>query len=658
MATQEFYPFTSGQSAVPAVTSGPTASAWPAAGDPSFWDASAPAGITRRYCDGNAADGWKQWRRHIRRRSGLLDQLTRKTAAGLLTWASSAAADDPHVAWLLDVLTGRGGKHAVEPAAASAQVQAWLTATDGLGPWHPAADEAWEAVLWAHALVPLARTLDGPVWWQLAARLLHLAVGSATSTDEDPLAHQLVAGELSWTLTRLLPELTSCRSLAGEAVRAISACATESLDGRGLIQRRLLELFRPLLASWTRCRLWCELSPGAAAADLCWNSEAEDQFPQAIREALRLSRHNGTPALLPADGESVTNCIQEWGIQELAQLAAERLLTKKDRRTVRALLPSFRAKKPSGRKQLAKGRLPQPSVHSEWAQLAVLQTAWSRRASRWSVAYGEQGVRVELESGRHVLVSGSWDWELRDDGVSVEPRGAWSEVCWLSDDNSDYLELEIPLTAGLRIQRQMLLARKDEFLFLADAVLGAAAAGGKPRELEYRARLPLAADVTAQAAEETRELMLHAAKKGTVPFFSADSEKGDSPPRAMVLPLALPEWRADPRGGSLAAVAGALELRQTSRGQNLLAPLWIDLAPQRYKRAYTWRQLTVGEQLQIQPRDVAVGYRVQFGKRQWLAYRALVQPGNRTLLGQNLSSEFFVGRFRRDGETEAVVEVE
>jgi hypothetical protein len=75
-------------------------------------------------------------------------------------------------------------------------------------------------------------------------------------------------------------------------------------------------------------------------------------------------------------------------------------------------------------------------------------------------------------------------------------------------------------------------------------------------------------------------------------------------------------------------------------------------------RRLTWRKLTVAESLETQPDDVAVGYRVQIGKEQWLIYRSLVEPANRTLLGHNLSTEALVARFDRTGEVEPLVEVE
>ena len=72
----------------------------------------------------------------------------------------------------------------------------------------------------------------------------------------------------------------------------------------------------------------------------------------------------------------------------------------------------------------------------------------------------------------------------------------------------------------------------------------------------------------------------------------------------------------------------------------------------------TWRQLTVAENLTAQSDDVAVGYRVQIGRQQWLFYRSLAACGNRTLLGHNLVSEFLVARFSKEGKVEAIVETE
>jgi hypothetical protein len=124
------------------------------------------------------------------------------------------------------------------------------------------------------------------------------------------------------------------------------------------------------------------------------------------------------------------------------------------------------------------------------------------------------------------------------------------------------------------------------------------------------------------------------------------------------MPLALPEWRSDPRGGTLDVQGGLLTLRQQATGQNLSAPLLLDLNRRRFARQRTWRQLTVAESLEVVTRDTAVGYRAQCGSDQWLIYRAMSGLGNRTVLGQNLATEFLFGRFTTSGDVDELIEIE
>jgi hypothetical protein len=253
------------------------------------------------------------------------------------------------------------------------------------------------------------------------------------------------------------------------------------------------------------------------------------------------------------------------------------------------------------------------------------------------VAYGAAEVRVELACSRDRLLCGAWQAEIRVDGRPVAPRGSWVEVCWVSDEDSDYLELEVALSDQVRLQRQMLLAREDRLLLLADVVLGERAA-----VIEYRGTIPLADEAQFDAAGETREGYLVGRK-----------------PRAVVFPLSLPEWRSEACPGSLDATERGLELRLSRpSAQRLYAPLLFDLDAERIFRPATWRTLTVAENRAVVPHDVAVGYRAQLGKEQWLIYRSLAAQGNRTVLGQNLVSEFLAARFNRNGEAEPLLEIE
>ena len=107
--------------------------------------------------------------------------------------------------------------------------------------------------------------------------------------------------------------------------------------------------------------------------------------------------------------------------------------------------------------------------------------------------------------------------------------GEWENLCWQSDKRCDLLELGVELSDGLRLERQIVLGRKDRVLYLADMVI---AADRTPRRMRHSFSLPLDDACQWQPEVETRDGVLRSGKCA-----------------AAVMPLALPEWRADPRGG-------------------------------------------------------------------------------------------------------------
>jgi hypothetical protein len=280
--------------------------------------------------------------------------------------------------------------------------------------------------------------------------------------------------------------------------------------------------------------------------------------------------------------------------------------------------------------------LPARARHSEQAGIAVLRAGQSPGNPRLAVVYPGREVSTELTLGRDVLWSGPWQGEFRRDGQPIETQAAWEETCWYTDADVDYLELQLRCGGGVRIERHLLLARQDRLLLLADVLLTR-----RQARLDYRGSLPLADGVTFHGAKPTCEGVLKGHRS-----------------QARVLPLALPEWREAGDGGSLCEVDHKLELRLASEGTCLFAPLLFDLAPRRLTMPLTWRHLTVGENLTAVPRDVAVGYRVLIGGKQWLIYRAMASKGNRTLLGHNLSGEFLLAQFLRGGHVESLLEIE
>jgi hypothetical protein len=260
----------------------------------------------------------------------------------------------------------------------------------------------------------------------------------------------------------------------------------------------------------------------------------------------------------------------------------------------------------------------------------------SSAPTKLTVAFPGRSLHIELCRGDCTLLAGFWEMDIALDGIPAMPIADYEETCWVSDKDVNYLELEIHLGGGLRLERHLVFAREDQFVLLADAVFGPRA--GK---LEYRGLLPLAEGIEFQPDRQHTEGTIFGKKQ-----------------LAEIMPLALPEWQSTTTPGHLRMQDGILELSQTAVGRNLFAPMVLDLKNRRFGKPLTWRQLTVAESLTIQPPENAVGYRLAIGKEQWLIYRSLSPKANRTLLGHNLSSEFLLARFLKGGEVQSLIEVE
>ena len=574
-----------------------------------LWNSTAPAAVVAAYRSQDAAAGWDAWRCHLAQR-----REPRELAETLpgpqhpLFWS---LPDEALSAW-----PGARGKwmHSLLAAATitAPAIQRRLTHwLDDVAVGEPGVAYAIEALVWCHSLPRLASMVAPQLWWRLVDHLLQ--------GDAPPLAHALLAGELPLTLWAWLPELAACRR-AGVSARTVLTAALHKLcNGRGCLPHAgHLSMLRPLLACYTRARV--------VAADLAggsWGPRADRQYHLLVDNALRLTRPDGTQVLCRDragdwNAPLFAAAVGCRGENTQRRLAQERL-PGCDKSTARRL--------PADR--------PSVSLHCEESAASILCADWNRGSPQLSLQFAEDPVQMELLNGGEILWSGPWQMQVQLDGRPLAPVSKWREIVWLSDKDVDYLELELCLTAGLRVQRHILLAKQERFVFLADAVLGVA-----PAKLHYRGVLPLAPAVEVRSAEDMRECFLFGRQR-----------------QALVLPLALPEWRCDRQWGDLTA-SGGLVLQQQSQGQNLFAPLFVDLDRRRMTRGLTWRQLTVGEDRHVVPRDRAVGYRVQVGREQWIVYRSLARPGNRTLLGHNLVSETLLGRFTGKGLVESLVEIE
>ena len=494
----------------------------------------------------------------------------------------------------------------------------WLAEADGRAPDHV---YALQCLAWAHALPRLAAARIRPT-------VVGVAVAPALHVWRDPARRG-----------RPMPmgATVAGRRITGHLALRVARAGHLSRTGRaGTNGSR---------QAWTSCwtakacptPITCACCPAAGVLDprqpvslvhkdIRLKSAARTQYAYVLEHALRWSRPDRTQVLSShsaEDGQISTDLVRT----ALAQAHDPECTA-----LARTVLP-----RKAGVAHRGGGDLPdKPSGNSSWSGLAILRADWSSASPRLAVSYAKPRLESELINDAAVIWSGPCQPTVEVDGVVLQPRSNWEELCWFDDDDVDYLELEIELEGQWRLQRQICLARDDRFLYVADAVVGQS-----PAAICYRCRWPLCGDVRFAAAEETCEGLLVGRKK-----------------LGLVLPLALPEWRTDRRLGQLASSPGGLELQQAANSQNLYAPLFVDLDPRRLRKAVTWRQLTVAENLEIVPREAAIGFRAQVGTEQWLIYRSLTEPATRTVLGQHIGTEFLIGRFDDEGQADPLLEVE
>lgn len=567
-----------------------------------------------------ASEQWNEWVRYLssRRNPRPLVKLVQPARTHPLKWALPDQYGALNGPTLLEQLAGLSSKTRFVNRTVVSGLRHWLNELP-----HREVDSllALECLACSHALPRLGSIVSQTQWRELLGQLESIAEESGgMSLDETPVTHQLLHGELPLTLAYLLPELDACKSLAGRAASALSLGAIELTDGEGLVHARHIPLFHELLACWTRCGVMAS----AAGMD-CFDEDARNQYEWAVRQALRLSRDDGS--LLLANGGGGRSSL------ELIHSALRQGNDEQDNTIAELILPGRRAE--VGARKMR--QLPTPAVYSEWAEACVMRSKWPRKSPRFSCLFTNKELRTELSNRGQVIWSGSTDPGLHVNGQRLAIASSWTELCWFTDEDVHYLELQADYDDGWKIQRQMLLARHDDFLLLADAVIGPEAA-----EIRYENRWPIADEIEFLPEDATREGYLKSLR-----------------PLCTALPLSLPEWRAAAGAGRFEMADQQLQLKLHASGQRLYAPLFVDLAAsRRWLEKRTWRQLTVAERLRIQPADVAVGYRVQLGRQQWLIYRSLAPPANRTLLGQNLGQEFVVGRFNLDGSLSELIEIE
>ncbi|MEO1498321.1 MAG: hypothetical protein AAFV43_14350 [Planctomycetota bacterium] len=590
-----------------------------------LWRTSAPAGVRKQWSAGDHAEAWEIYRLSLVEQT---DRETLKSKLAALGWGSPPATSEFVAS--LEKAAKRGKLPDLDGAASD-----WLDAL----PSDPPLDSlpaALDAVAWANVLCVSPESVPTELWVRLLDSLVNLALAASQSraslegaSPERVVAHNLFAGELPLTLATGLDALKPVRELRDDASATLSEALIELTDGEGMATASVLSRLPALLACWTRCRTMSVDADGDVAERGPWSADAQTQYEWLVRQSLRMTKYDGS--LLLSRCGSVTEALAEAlsvDGDSADDAAAERRLPLD--------------------LDAANASPPDPSTESEWAETAVLSAGWAPKSPVITVTWDRPTMRLALVSGKQTLLEGDWPVVVRRNGQRIDERAdgplEWDSQCWYSDQDCDYLELATDLADGVRLERQVILGRQHGVVGVAEIVTNGVRTGlADEASWEIETRLELAPGVRLEPEPETHDAVLH-------------TNKG---PAAALLPCSLPEWRVERDEGALTRDQDhRLRMLTIGQGRNLASLLWIDLSAKRFAKQRTWRRLSVAQSLKKVARDVAVSFRMQSGKDQWLYYRSLDPPANRTVLGQNLSSEAFVGRFLPTGEVDEYFEIE
>ncbi len=447
----------------------------------------------------------------------------------------------------------------------------------------------------------------------------------APDLDESVVCHLALQCELPLLIG--LATSASQRTVLSEATKAMDNLAEyleRSEDAPAPWLAHGVTYLRAALASVVRCRVLAN-TLGLRK----WFPPQQSALANLLKHAARWARPDGTQLLAAGNSSPRSRAIWEALVKQT-----------KNPKSLRSVMVSSGlagAQVGNGREHITK--LPALTFYCDDAAGVCMQGDWRKKGSRFALDFSDSEICIEaLGPKGKPLLAGEWTASVELDQQSQLQLDEWGEVCWFSDDDVDYLELEAKFGQHARVQRQVLFFREDRLLLLADAMLC-----DQLGAWSLSSRLPLAGDVQFEAAKKTTEGFIVSPSGG----------------RSLVLPLHLPEWRRQPTLGSLTAEGELLVAQNHVQGQRLYTATLISLCNSHAKKPFTWRRLTVGEDLKIVGAEEAVAYRVQIGTDQWLLYRSLAQTKRRTALGMHTLSEFFVGRFDgSDGEVETLLTVE
>ncbi len=489
---------------------------------------------------------------------------------------------------------------------------------------------------WIHALPEAGRSISPALWLEVLQCALTQVDRAWESGPTDGLFPWMVwACEVPLALAKQLSHLGGKDRIVSETLNRIALLLEESSDNPQSFLARGGQDLRALLACIMRCR-WSADAVGARK----WYPPQRKALSKLAIAGLALSDAEGRQLLFDRDD---TNLDEDFWIH-LNQLAGK---NKKLQLATACALPDSIGKtlgeKPSKLRKDVTIEVSMPNHSHYWEKnsIATMRRSWRDRGCRVAVDFSADVIWLDVigNDGQRIM-SGDWDVEIFQNQKPLQTDVSWQEVCWFTDDDVDYLELECEVENVCKVQRQVMLMRDEGVVYFADALIAQA-----PDQWSLKSTWTISNDIELRSDPKTTEGKL----------VRAGNENQTA---ALLLPVAMPEWRRSLNHSRMECSGQTLSLQCDATAKNLYNPLVMSLRGIESTPAYTWRQLTIAEELQNQPRHIAEAYRVQVNRDQWVFYRSLTPCARRTVMGLHLNTEFYAGRFsREDGLFEPVVEV-
>lgn len=590
----------------------------------------APAALRAAARSGDPVQFGRAWRDVLRAQAG--DQARRASPRELCAaWSCPHDEVDEFAQFVQQLSAARPPQPARARRAAIKPPASWAVRVASLhkrlvDPPHQALRSPLGLLCGLELLLTVSLKLPQKQWWPLWRAVLTAVAQTPLQRQphQSPEERLLVAGELPWLAGLAFPHVAGAARCSRRGQRLLAKELVARTDSDGTPHAELLPRLPLWLAPLIRTTQWADRSERPL-----WTRDERRLLNAVVERSVPLCRADGRLALtngLPLDPLPVLTAaadVFQWTSSSPSYGFLRALRRSPGRGSARRI----------GRG----GVSVMPSNQSDWARFALLRSDWSPQADSVALTHHAQIPQLDVTAAGRALLHGPWDLSLRIGGADVELAAEWSCACWESDPDVDYIELQMCGPKRLRVERVVLLSRRDRFVLLADAVSGAGAAG-----VELTTTLPLAADIAATCDTETRAVRLQGGGL-----------------TARLLPLALPQDRVLSTPHHCAVEDGRLALKYVAGGRGLMAPLIFDWHPERRTKPAVWRTLTVTENAAIVGGDVAAGYRWRLGDAQWLCYRSLKKSEHaRAVLGHHTFHETVVARVDAQGDVDPLLNIE